>query len=65
MTRNGIFRPVALVDGRVVATWSMSGGVVTISPLDRIASRTRATLSADAADVHRYLGLPPRDVRFR
>ena len=33
VTTNGIFRPVALVDGRVVATWGLAGGVVTITCL--------------------------------
>ncbi len=58
VTTNGIFRPVALVRGRVVATWTLPGGVVTIVPLQRIAAGDLAQLVADAADVLRFLGRP-------
>ncbi|HVF75594.1 MAG TPA: winged helix DNA-binding domain-containing protein [Acidimicrobiales bacterium] len=57
VTSNGVFRPVALVDGRVVATWSMPGGRVELTPLEPVAAEARAALDADAADVERYLGL--------
>ena len=60
MTSNGVFRPVALVDGRVVATWSLVRGAVTIRPLEQIAKPALDALRADAADVLRYLGLPER-----
>jgi hypothetical protein len=60
VTTNGIFRPVALVGGRVVATWSLPSGVVTIAPLEPIAAGDLALLTADAADVLRYLDLPDR-----
>jgi Winged helix DNA-binding domain len=36
VTTNGLFRPVALVGGRVVATWSLEAGVVRVSPLEPI-----------------------------
>lgn len=58
VTNNGIFRPVALVDGRVVATWGLAGGVVTVRPLEPLADAARAALVTEAADVLRYLGLP-------
>ena len=58
VTTNGIFRPVALVDGRVVATWGLAGGNVTITRLEPIADDVRAALVKDAADVLRFLGLP-------
>jgi hypothetical protein len=58
VTTNGIFRPVALVRGRVVATWTLPGGVVTIAPLQRIATGDLAQLVTDAADVLRFLGRP-------
>ena len=64
MTSNGIFRPVALVDGRVVATWGIPDGVVTITPLEPIPTQARAALAADAIDVLRYLALPDRPAVF-
>lgn len=58
VTTNGLFRPFALVEGRAVATWRLSGGTLRITPLERISARTRAALVEDAADVLRFLGLP-------
>ena len=58
VTSNGIFRPVALVDGRVVATWGLSGGVVTLTMLEGVGAIVREALVEDAADVLRFLGLP-------
>jgi hypothetical protein len=58
VTTNGIFRPVALVQGRVVATWSLDGGVVSILPLEPIAARAHRALLRDAGAVLRFLGLP-------
>ncbi|MCU1372563.1 MAG: hypothetical protein JWO77_3757 [Ilumatobacteraceae bacterium] len=55
VTSNGIFRPTALVDGRVAATWTMSKGQVTLKPIATIAEEAMAALEADAADVARYL----------
>jgi Winged helix DNA-binding domain len=60
VTTNGIFRAVALVRGRVVATWSLPGGVVTIAPLESIRAADLSKLVADAADVQRFLGHPDR-----
>jgi hypothetical protein len=60
VTSNGVFRPVALVDGRVVATWGLPGGVVTIEPLDPIRPRALDALVRDASDVLRFLALPDR-----
>jgi hypothetical protein len=65
VTSNGIFRPVVLAGGRVVATWGLPGGVVTIDPLERIAPRDREAVAEDALDVQRFLGLPPRPVTLR
>jgi hypothetical protein len=36
VTVNGLFRPVALVDGRVVATWGLADGVLTVQALEPI-----------------------------
>jgi hypothetical protein len=60
VTVNGLFRPVALVGGRVVASWSLANGVLTILPLDPIRPAALKTLRADACDVLRFLGLPDR-----
>jgi hypothetical protein len=57
VTTNGLFRASALVDGRVVGTWRLSGGVVTIEPLEPVPERDLAALHQDAADVLRFLGL--------
>jgi hypothetical protein len=56
VTTNGIFRPVCLVDGRVVATWRMPAGAVDIDLLQHIDDRTVAALREDAGDVCRFLG---------
>ena len=58
VTTNGVFRPVALVGGRVVGTWALPRGVVKIAPLETIAAEDVARLLVDAADVLRYLALP-------
>lgn len=56
VTTNGIFRPFALVDGRAVATWTVTGGRVVLAPFADLDAQTRAALDADAADVTRFLG---------
>ncbi len=60
VTSNGMFHATALVDGRVAGTWSLPGGVVTVTPLRPLNRRVRAALEAEAADVLRFLGLPDR-----
>ena len=60
VTTNGIFRPFALVDGRVVATWGLSGGELTVRPLEPIAAPAIGALRQEAAAVVRFLGLPDR-----
>jgi hypothetical protein len=55
VTRNGMFHPFAMVDGRAVATWKLNRGKVTIEPLGRIARKATAVLEADAADVERFM----------
>jgi Winged helix DNA-binding domain len=60
VTVNGLFRPVALVDGRVVATWGLADGTLTIRPLEEVDPAALGTLLADAAAVLRFLGLPRR-----
>jgi winged helix DNA-binding protein len=55
VTRNGIFRPFALVDGRAVATWRLAGGRLTIEHLDEVSGEDAAALEEDAARVLAYL----------
>jgi len=56
VTKNGIFRPFALVDGRAVATWNLPRGRVTLEPFARIEAPILAALEREAADVERFLG---------
>jgi len=58
VTTNGLFRPVALVEGRVVGWWGLASGVVTITLLEPVAARERAALVADASAVLAFLDLP-------
>jgi len=56
VTNNGIFRPFALVEGRAVARWGLSGGKVTIEHLDEVKKKDAAALEADAQRVLEFLG---------
>lgn len=56
VTTNGIFRPFALVDGRAVARWGLSGGKVTIEHLDEVRPQDAAALEKEAQRVLEYLG---------
>jgi hypothetical protein len=60
VTTNGVFRPVVVVEGRVVGTWALRGGCVTITPLESVREEDAGLLADDVADVLRYLGLPNR-----
>jgi hypothetical protein len=64
ITTNGIFRPVCLVDGRVVATWRLPSGGAEIDLLEDTDEEAIATLVEDARDVYRFLSRvdPPLDV---
>jgi hypothetical protein len=55
VTRNGMFRPFALVGGRAVATWGMPHGRVTLQPFGRIVTPVLADLDREARDVERFL----------
>ncbi len=55
VTTNGLFRPVALVDGRVVASWGLAGGTLTISMLEPVPPGVLDVLEQDAGDVLRFL----------
>jgi uncharacterized protein YcaQ len=55
VTRNGIFHPFAMVNGRAVAKWGFPSGKVKLQPLQRLPARVREALEADAAAVARFL----------
>jgi hypothetical protein len=55
VTKNGIFKPFALVNGRAVATWGMPRGRVALAPFGRIAAPILADLDREARDVERFL----------
>ena len=57
VTTNGLFRPIALVEGRAVATWALADGRLTIAPLEAIDDRHSEALLADADSVLAYLGV--------
>lgn len=59
LVSNGLFRPFALVAGKAAATWSLTGGKVTITPFTEFAPDADAALAADSGDVRRYLGISP------
>ena len=68
---NAMFRPFALVRGRAVATWTVSGGAVALEPFGRLSKADRAALEDEAADVTRFIessgpaGAAPRSPRRR
>lgn len=55
VTRNGIFHPFAMVNGRAVAKWGLAGGRLTLDPLQDLPAKVAATLDRDAAEVTRFL----------
>ena len=57
VTRNGIFRPFALVRGRAAGTWTIRAGAVVLEPLRALRAGERRALAADGEDVVRFLGL--------
>ncbi len=52
---NGLFRPFALVDGRAVATWSLSAGEIALKPFALLEPEDADALAADAGNVLRFL----------
>jgi hypothetical protein len=55
VTRNGIFHPFAMVNGRAVAKWGWPGAKLKLEPLQRLPGTVTKALQADAADVARFL----------
>jgi hypothetical protein len=64
VTSNGVFRPFALVDGRVVATWRHNGTRLTVKLLEDVSAPVVNSLRKDAADVLRFLAVSDHDVAF-
>jgi uncharacterized protein YcaQ len=56
VTMNGIFRPFALVKGRAVATWKLSGRKLAIEHLGKVTKKAAGELEADAERVLEFLG---------
>lgn len=60
VTDNGVFRPFALVEGRVGALWKLSAdGSLDVRPLRPLDARTRRELDTDGKDVVRFLRRDP------
>ncbi len=59
ITSNGIFRAIALVDGKAVAIWRLARGSVEIEPFGRLTRGEAAALQVDAHDVERFLASAP------
>ena len=59
VTSNGIFRPFALVDGRVVGTWGLRDSVLTVHLLEEVPASAVDLLGRDAVQVLEYLGRAP------
>jgi hypothetical protein len=60
VTRNGLFRPFALIRGRAVASWSFAGGEVELKPFVTIRPADAKALRTDADDVRRFLLTAPK-----
>ncbi len=55
VTVNGIFKAIALVKGRAVATWTRPQGKVELSPFAPISTAVKNALVADGTAVNRFL----------
>lgn len=58
VTKNGVFRPFALVRGRAAATWRFPAGQVVLAPFASLKRADARALDADASDVKRFLSRP-------
>ncbi|MBS4101016.1 winged helix DNA-binding domain-containing protein [Tsukamurella paurometabola] len=58
--RNGVFKPIVVVDGEIVGTWSRKATAktvtVTIEPFTRITAATKRRLEGPVRDYGRFLG---------
>jgi hypothetical protein len=57
IVRGGMFRSFAMVDGRAVGTWGVTGNQVWMTLLEPVSAAHCRALDADAEDVRRFLGL--------
>ncbi|HEY8809619.1 MAG TPA: winged helix DNA-binding domain-containing protein [Solirubrobacterales bacterium] len=55
VTRNGIFHPFAMVNGRAVAKWGLAGGRLTLEPLQKLPAKVAAALDRDATEITCFL----------
>jgi hypothetical protein len=55
ITRNGVFKPLALVRGKAAGTWSFPRGRVELAPFAPLSGTVEAALRREAADVERFL----------
>jgi hypothetical protein len=51
----GLFRPIALVEGRAAAVWKLVEGRPRLEPLRRLTRAEQTALDAEATDVVRFL----------
>jgi hypothetical protein len=52
-----MFRSFALVGGRAVGTWSVTGDQVSLTLREPVSAADRRALETDAEDVQRFLSL--------
>jgi len=59
--RNGVFKPMVVVDGEIVGTWSRKATTkavtVTVEPFTTVSAATKRRLTGPARDYGRFLGL--------
>jgi hypothetical protein len=57
IVQGGMFRSFALVGGRAVGTWSVTGDQVSLTLREPVSAADRQALETDAEDVRRFLSL--------
>lgn len=57
VTMNGIFKPIAIVRGRAVATWALPRGRVALQPFAALSAAVTRALDVEGQDVQRFLGV--------
>lgn len=55
VTSNGLFRPIALVEGRAAGIWRLRAGRVKLAPFATLSAPVADALAADADELERYL----------
>lgn len=59
VTTNGVFRPTALVGGRVAGTWTLAAGRLRLRLLEPVGPTAERALRREGRAVLTFLGLPP------